>query len=159
VAQGLVVGIFPGSDPKSIESTLSAQKLDLSRVKVVCGDPSAADYEPSQLEFVDVIEDMESNSLADDMTHGLGVLDDSVGTGVPGITSGGQEPNLESFTHYDDPTRRYFAAFAIPSDEVDNFGDAVAEGRAVVLYPDAGTDAPAVAAAFRAAGLRNVRAY
>ncbi len=159
MTQGLVVGIFPEPDPKGLESALSAQKIDLSKVKVVGGDPSAANDEPSQLEFVDVIEDMESNSLSDDMTRGEGVLPDSGGTTVPGIGGAGRQPTLESFTHYDDPTRRYFAAFAIPSDEVDNFGDAVAEGRSVVLYLDAGADAPAVAAAFRAAGLRNVRAY
>ena len=49
--------------------------------------------------------------------------------------------------------------FAIPPDEVDNFDQAVADGRAVVLYPDAGADAQAVVTAFRAAGLRNVRSY
>ena len=34
-----------------------------------------------------------------------------------------------------------------------------ADGRSVVLYPDPGADAQQIAAAFRAAGLRNVRAY
>jgi rhodanese-related sulfurtransferase len=160
VVEGLVVGIFPQSDPKALESALAAQQIDLSRVKVVSSSaPDAADEEPSQLQFVDVIADMESNSLSDELTPGTGVLADSGGTGVPGISSGGQQPTLSSFTHHDDPTRRYFAAFAIPDDEVDNFGDAVAEGRAVVLYLDAGSDAQAVAAAFKAAGLRNVRAY
>lgn len=156
---GLVVGIFPQSDPKALESALSAQQIDLGKIKVVSANPPDPDEGPSQLEFVDVIADMESNSLSDDMTKGLGILDDSSGTGVPGITSGGQEPTLGAFTHLDDPARRYLTGFPIPSDEVDNFGDAVAEGRAVVLYLAAGSDAQAVAAAFKAAGLRNVRAY
>jgi len=34
-----------------------------------------------------------------------------------------------------------------------------AEGRAVVLYPDAGADEQKIAAAFKAAGLQNVRSY
>jgi hypothetical protein len=100
---------------------------------------------------------MEDNSLSDDMTRGTGIMSDSGGTGVPGI--GGRGPTLDSFSHRDDPTRAYLAGYAIPSDEVDNFGDAVAEGRAVVLYSDAGSDLQTIAAAFKAAGLRNVRAY
>jgi hypothetical protein len=151
---GLVVGIFPESDAKALENALAAQKVDLSKVKVVGG--KLGDPESTQLEFVDVIEDMESNSLSDDMTQGVGVWDET-GTSVPGL--GGRQATLEEFSRRDSGARHYLAAFEIPSDEVDNFDDAIAEGRAVVLYPNAGTDAPAVAAAFKAAGLRNVRAY
>jgi hypothetical protein len=156
VAEGLVVGIFPNSDPKALESALAAQNVDLSKVKVVSCAVRVDEAEASQLEFVDVIEDMEDNSFADDMTKGLGVLDDASGTGVPGITS--SEPNLESFTH-ESASRRYLAGYSIPDDEVDNFDDAVSDGRAVVLYPNAGADEQTIAAAFKAAGLRNVRAY
>ena len=157
MASGLVVGIFSGTDPKALESALAAQQVDFSKVKVVSTNVSDDDEGDSQLEFVDVIADRKDNSLADDMTRGLGVWDET-GTGVPGI-SGGREPTPSSFQHRDDPTRRYLAGFDSPSDEIDNFGDAVAEGRAVVLYSDAGSDAQAVATAFKAAGLRNVRAY
>lgn len=157
MASGLVVGIFSGTDPKALESALASQQIDLSRVKVVSTTVSDEDEGHSQLEFVDVIADMQDNSLADDMTRGLGVWDET-GTGVPGVGDG-RQATLDQFQHHDDPTRRYLAGFAIPSDEVDNFGDAVAEGRAVVLYSDAGSDAQTVAAAFKAAGLRNVRAY
>ncbi|HYL27239.1 MAG TPA: hypothetical protein VEW74_05345 [Candidatus Nitrosotalea sp.] len=154
MAEGLVVGIFPGSDAKAIENALTAQQIDVSKVKVVGG--RAEDPEGTKLEFVDVIEDMESNSLSDDMTKGVGVWDET-GTGVPGI--GGRQAKLDSFSHYDSPHARYFAEFPIPTDEVDNFSDAVADGRAVVLYPGAGANAEAIAAAFKAAGLRNVRSY
>lgn len=157
MASGLVVGIFSGTDPKALESALAAQQIDLSKVKVVSTAVTDDEDEGSQLEFVDVIADMQDNSLADDMTRGLGVWDET-GTGVPGI-GGGRQATLGQFQHRDDPTRRYLAGYAIPSDEVDNFGDAVAEGRAVVLYSEAGPDVQTVAAAFKAAGLRNVRAY
>ncbi len=156
MATHLVVGIFPKSDPETLESALSAQQIDFSKVKVVSS--SVPDTESSQLEFVDVMSDMESNSLSDDMTRGTGVFDDSSGTGVPGI--GGRQATLGSFTHRDNPSKRYFASFAIPDDELDNFSDAVIDGRAVVLYADtADSDAQTVASAFRAAGLRNVRTY
>jgi len=154
VAQGLVVGIFPQSDPKALETALSAQNLDLSKVKVVSG--AAGDTGSSALEFVDVAADMESNSLSDDMTRGMGIMGDSGGTGVPGI--GGRQSTVGSFSHRG-ATSRYLSTFAIPPDEVDNFDQAVAAGRAVVLYPDAGADAQGVVTAFRAAGLRNVRSY
>jgi hypothetical protein len=157
VASGLVVGIFSGTDPKALESALTAQQIDLNKVKVVSTTVTDDEDEGSQLEFVDVIADMQDNSLADEMTRGLGVWDET-GTGVPGVGDG-RQAMLDQFQHRDDPTRRYLAGYAIPLDEVDNFGDAVAEGRAVVLYSDAGPDAQTVAAAFKAAGLRNVRAY
>jgi ABC-type nitrate/sulfonate/bicarbonate transport system substrate-binding protein len=152
--EGLVVGIFSGSDSKALESALSEQQIDLSKVKVVGG--RAEDPDESQLEFVDVIEDMESNSLSDDMTAGVGVWDET-GTSVPGI--GGRQATLESFSHRDNDTKRYFSGFPIPTDEIENFDDAVADGRSVVLYPDAGSNDQTIAAAFKAAGLRNVRAY
>jgi hypothetical protein len=150
----LVVGIFPQSDPAALESALSGQQIDLTKVKVVGAQPS--DDESSDLEFVDVIEELNANERSDEMMQGVGVWDET-GTGVPGL--GGRQATLESFTHRDSPSKRYFAAFDIPADEVDNFGDAVAEGRCVVLYPDAGTGADTIAQAFRAAGLRNVRSY
>jgi hypothetical protein len=158
VAAGLVVGIFPQSDPKALENALSAQQIDLSKVKVVSGIAGEPDAAASPLEFVDVVEDMESNSLSDDMTRGMGIMGDAGGTGVPGIGDGRRGATLDPFPSHA-ATRNYLVGFAIPSDEVDNFDGAVADGRAVVLYPDAGTDAAKIAAAFKAAGLRNVRSY
>jgi hypothetical protein len=151
----LVVGIFPDSDPKSLESALSAQQIDLSKVKVVSS--TARDTDSTLLDFVDVIEDMEDNSLSDDMTKGLGIMGDAGGTGVPGL--GGRQATRGSFMGSDTPSARYLAGFAIPDDEVGNFDDAINDGRAVVLYVDAGAAADTIAAAFKAAGLRHVRAY
>ncbi|MBV9719546.1 MAG: hypothetical protein JOZ77_09505 [Candidatus Eremiobacteraeota bacterium] len=161
MATSLVVGIFPDSDHQALESALSAQQIDPSRVKVISANAPDPEDESTQLVFVDVIADMESNSLSDDMTHGTGVLPDSGGTGVPGISSGGTGPQatLESFTHHEAASLRYLEGLGIPEDERENFGDAVADGRSVVLYSDAGSDAQTVAAAFKAAGLRNVREY
>jgi hypothetical protein len=150
----LVVGIFPQSDPAALESALSAQQVDLSKVKVVGAQPS--DDESGEIEFVDVIDELNANERSDEMMQGVGVWDET-GTSVPGL--GGRQATLGSFAHRDSPSKRYFASFAIPDDEVDNFGDALAEGRCVVLYPDAGASADAIAQAFRAAGLRNVRSY
>jgi hypothetical protein len=154
VSNGLVVGIFPGSSPTEIESALSGQQLDLAKVKVVSRDRTE-EADDSALHFMDVEEAMEHNSFSDDMTKGMGIMGDAGGTEVPGMGSRG--PSLGAFTH----TARtsYFRAWPIPDDEVDNFNGAVDEGRAVVLYQDAGGSAADVAAKFKAAGLRNVRQY
>ena len=158
MSNGLVVGIFPGTDPSQISSALSGQQIDLSKVKVISkGNAQATELEDDEsgIEFMDVGEAMEHNSFSDDMTKDKGIMGDSGGTSVPGI--GGRGPSLGEFTHF--PHLSYLGGWGIPFDEVDNFNGAIDEGRAVVAYPDAGTDADAVAAAFKAAGLKNVRSY
>lgn len=153
MAERLVVGIYPQSDPKAIESALSAQQIDLSKVKVVTS--NVAGTATSPLNFISVVNDMESNSLSDDMTRGLGIIGDSGGTNVPGLP--GKASSLESFSSGPEAPH-YLDGYDIPDDEVDNFDEAVADGRAVVLYP-APADEQSVADAFKAAGLLNVRAY
>ena len=157
MSQGLVVGIFPQNDPAAIESALSGAHVDASKVKVIrlaTGDNSADDS--SELDFIDVAASMESNSLSDDMTKGMGIMGDAGGTGVP---MGRSSASLGSFTSRGASLKNYLEVLAIPSDEIDNFNDAIEAGRVVIAYPGAGGDADAVATAFRAAGLRNVRVY
>jgi rhodanese-related sulfurtransferase len=157
VAEGLVVGIYPSSDPKALEDALAAQQIDLSKLKVISINPPDEDSESTQLEFVDVIAEIGNNEASDEMMQGVGVFDET-GTSVPGLTSGGRQGSLGSFEHHEAASRQYLAGYDIPSDEVENFGDAVAGGRAVVLC-EAGSGAPDAAAAFKAAGLRNVRVF
>lgn len=156
MSKGLVVGIFPGSDPAAIESALSSHEIDLSKVKVVrVASPGDPPNEETELEFVDVILEEQDNSFSDDMTKGTGIMSDSGGTSVPM----GRNQSLNSFTSAGEALANHLGGSNIPGDEIDNFNTAIEEGRAVVLYADAGTDEPAIAAAFKAAGLRNVRAY
>ena len=63
MASSLVVGIFSGTDPKTLESALTAQQIDLSKVKVVSTTVTDDDEGSSQLEFVDVIADMQDNRI------------------------------------------------------------------------------------------------
>jgi hypothetical protein len=155
VSQGLIVGIFPSADPTAIQNALGAQNIDLSQVKVVSRTVTDDEGDDSGIHFMDVEEAMEQSLLSDEATHGHEIMEDSGGTSVPGL--GGRGPSLRSFTHAERPN--YLTAFPIPDDEVDNFNGAIDEGRAVVAYPGAGTNADAIAAAFKAAGLRNVRTY
>ncbi len=155
MSRGLVVGIFPSSDPAAIEAALAGQQVDLSKIKVLRSASAAgvAD-DSSELDFVDVVENMESNSLSDDMTKGLGIMGDSGGTGVPM----GKSASLGSFSSRGE-SKNYLSGLAVPEDEAGNFNEAIEAGRAVIAYPDAGSDADKVTAAFRAAGLKNVRSY
>jgi hypothetical protein len=163
MSQGLVVGIYPGSEPAELERSLSDAKVDPARIKVVRLASAASDAEASSdFDFVDVATSMESNSLSDDMTKGMGIMGDSGGTGVP---MGRSSASLGSFSSRAGSARGYLTGLAIPQDEVDNFNDAIEAGRSVVVYSGAGvdpaatTDSAAVATAFRNAGLRNVRVY
>lgn len=156
MAAGLVIGIFSDPNAKALEDALSAQQIDPSKVKVFASDGD--DSESSTLDFIEVFNETESiTGLSDDMTRGTGVLADSGGTAVPGLT--GSEPRFRAFFPEEGETKHYLDGFPVPDDEVENFDDAISEGRAVVLYPDAGADEQKIAAAFRAAGLQNVRAY
>lgn len=157
MAAGLVIGIYSDSDAKALEEALSAQQIDPSKVKVFVFDGD--DSEGSSLSFIEVFTETETViGLSDDMTRGTGVLADSGGTTVPGVT--GPKTRLDAFSPKEGgSTKHYLDGFPVPNDEVENFDDAIAEGRAVVLYPDAGADAPKIAAAFKAAGLQNVRSY
>jgi hypothetical protein len=163
---GLVVGIFPGYDPVAIHEALAAQQIELSNVKVIARSDAATAPDETPLEFISespieyitVDANFESDSIPQEMTRGTGVMGDSGGTSVPGL--GGSGPSLASFrSHAALAAGRHLSGLAIPDDEVDNFIAAVTEGRAVVAYPDAGADSAKVAAAFKAAGLRNVRVY
>jgi hypothetical protein len=53
----------------------------------------------------------------------------------------------------------YLSGVAIADDEVDNYNEAIDEGRAVAVYTSADGDATAAEAAFKAAGLKNVRVF
>jgi hypothetical protein len=155
VAAGLVIGIYPGTDAGALESALTAAQVDPTHVKVLASDGSCTESS-TLLHFVNVVTDVDSDAYADEMTRGTGVLPDSGGTSVPGL--GGPDQWSDIFVH-GGTTKHYLSAFPVPDDEVDNFDDAIDEGRSVVLYPDPGADAPKIAAAFKAAGLQNVRSY
>jgi hypothetical protein len=155
VAAGLVIGICSNSDTKALDDALSAQQVDLEKVKVFAADGD--DLETSPLDFIEVFSESEYiTGLSHDMTRGTGVLADLGGTNVPGLTG---EPRFKAFFPDDGESKHYLAGFPVPDDEVENFDDAIADGHAVVVYPDAGADAPKIASAFKAAGLLNVRSF
>ena len=150
----LVTGILGTCDPQEIEKTLASANIDASKVRVVTRDAPSEAHEDSIIDFVFVAESQSSNDFSDEMTHGTGIMSDSGGTSVPGIT--GNRPSAREFAS--GGGLNYLAGFPVPSDHIENLNDAVAEGRCVITYAVDGDPAP-IAAAFTAAGLRAVRTF
>ncbi|MHB8178477.1 MAG: hypothetical protein ACYDA5_04775 [Vulcanimicrobiaceae bacterium] len=155
MADRLVVGIFSESDPKALEAALAPHGIDLHAIKVLTKAAPAQQYDDSMINFIHVSQKMEVNDFSDDMTHGMGIMSDSGGTGVPGIGGG---PSVSALSHRA-TTTNYLVGSGIPMDQVDNYNDAIEAGRIVITRPVAETDAAAVEAKFKAAGLRNVRIF
>ena len=154
----LVAGISPDHDVQAIEAALKAHDVDLAQVVVYTKTPLEA-HDESGLTFEYVVTDMEYNSLSDDQTKNMGTMGDAGGTGVPGLTSSDRpQMTVSSFAEVE-AAPDYLNGVAIPDDEVDNYNEAIEEGRAVAVYEAANGDAAAAESAFKAAGLKNVRAF
>jgi len=155
MTQRVVVGILPESDPKALEERFSQAGIDMSKLRVFTKAAQTAAHDESVITFVHVAEAMNSNDFSDDLTHGTGLMSDSGGTGVPGLSGG---PSLSGLHASRSPN--YLAGMPIPADQIDNYNDAVENGRIVVIRTlDAGDDPNTVAEKFKAAGLRNVKAF
>jgi len=158
MASQLLVGIFPSSDVASLETALgNVPGLDRSRLSVLTASEKTQAHEDSFLNFMHVAEEVEQEP-SPDITHGTGLLTDFGGTDVPGLTDS-KEPSLADF---DEPEvfPHYLGSLPIPGDEAENFDEAIAEGRAVVVYPvSSETEGTRVQQGLRAAGLRNVRTF
>jgi hypothetical protein len=81
------------------------------------------------------------------------------GTGVPGVTSQDRPGLTVSSFAETEAMPDYLSGVAIPDDEVDNYNEAIEEGRAVAVYQATDGDAGTAEAAFKAAGLKNVRSF
>jgi hypothetical protein len=154
----LVAGISPDHDVQAIEAALKAHDIDLALVTVFTKTPLEA-HDESGLNFEYVVKDMEVNSLSDDQTKNMGIMGDAGGTGVPGLTSSDRPGMTVSSFAEAEAAPDYLSGVAISDDEVDNYNEAIEEGRAVAIFQAAGGDSAAAEAAFKAAGLKNVRSF
>lgn len=151
MAQSMIVGILPESDPKAIETALAQTGLDAKSFTVVTKCDQTAEHDLSVLDFVHVGRAQDSNDFSDDLTRGTGMMTDSGGTAVPGI--GGRHLDFADFSH-GGPIGS-IAGLPIPPDQIQNYFDALSDGRTVVAYPAADD----VDAKLRAAGVKNVQVF
>lgn len=158
MANQLIVGIFASTDAAALEKALSSVPgLDRNRLRVFMADSGAAPPQDASLQYTLLRPDVEEE-LSPELTHGTGLLTDFGGTDVPGITDS-REKSLTDFEE-EQQFPNYLGFLAIPDDEVDNFNEAIAEGRTVVAYSvESEAEAAEAQRALRAAGLRNVEMF
>jgi hypothetical protein len=95
---------------------------------------------------------VDTGSLTGGLETGTGVPG-LTGSGVPGI-GGGQRSEVDGNSIWE-----RLSDLEIPDDELENYADALEAGRSIVAYPALSGNVAAVASAFRAAGLANVRIF
>ena len=144
MAEYLVTGIAPTGDAAQVSQMLAGSGLTEANLSVVTkasaqsGVRAGADRGGPSL-----------NTASTIMTGGSG-------TGVPGV--GGSHASLSS-SGYASAADYLGGIPLIPADQAEHFNVAIAEGRALVMYKATPEEAPNVEAAFRAAGLRNVKLF
>ena len=156
MAEYLVTGIAPTSDPQQLEkSLLESCKFDIDRLAVVTKVRQTAAHEESALRFVHAAENTHSRGSSNSgMT--AAIMSGSGGTSVPGI--GGSNASLSSFSG-GSQAPNYLGDLPVPHDARANYNTAIHEGRSVVTYKASAEEAPLMEQAFRACGLRNVKTF
>jgi len=156
MADHLVTGIAPTSDPQQLEQSLLQHcRLNVERLAVVTKVKQSAAHDRSALRFIHAGTGGGSHAaVAGSMT--ATIMSGSTGTGVPGIS--GSNASLSSFSggaH----APNYLGDLPVPHDVAGNYNIAIDEGRSVVAYRADAGEAPDVEQAFRACGLRNVKTF
>jgi hypothetical protein len=158
MASQLIVGIFPSTDAAALGKALSgAPGLDRERLRIFMADSGAAPPQDASLQYTLLKPDVEEE-LSPELTHGTGLLTDFGGTDVPGVTDSRRQSLTDFAEEQEFPN--YLGFLAIPDDEVDNYNEALAEGRSVVAYSvESDSEGAEAQRALRAAGLRNVERF
>jgi hypothetical protein len=139
----LITGIAPTSDPAQIEQLLSQSALETERLSIVTKSTQARNHDSMH----------GGGSLGSTST----IMTGSGGTGVPGV--GGSNASLSSFSGHGGIPDYLGGLPLIPVDQAHNYNIAIAEGRALVTYKAMPDQAASVEAAFKTAGLRNVKTF
>lgn len=145
MAEYLVTGIAPVRDAAQAAQLLAGAALDETRLSMVTKSSGPA-YSTRD-------EHSGSPSLSSTST----IMTGSTGTGVPGV--GGSHASLGSPTGHGSVPDYLGGLPMIPAHQAEHFNIAISEGRTLVMYKAAPEEAAEVEAAFRAAGLRNVKLF
>lgn len=141
---GLVVtGISQNGDTTGLEAALQAAGLPLDPIQLIGPDDSTQGAASSM-------------GLADPglMTGG------GQGTGVPGVTSGAPTAGGYGTRYFrNEALSDRLGDLEIPDDEVDNYVDALQDGRSVVAYFAKAENIAQVESIFRASGLAKVKTF
>jgi hypothetical protein len=150
-----VTGIVSTNDVSELESMLGgAPNVDRSKLSVITTAEPSVEHDESFLNFIHASgPDIESATMG--RIGGDTIITGSGGTGVPGMNTSGASVNILFSEH----VTRHIGMLPIPDDEIDNYSDALQDGRCVVAYDCSGGDAAAVESAFQAAGVKKVKTF
>lgn len=145
MAEYLVTGIAQTGDAELVAQMLAGSQLDETHLSTVS--KSSAQSRAGGGEHLG------APSLSSSST----IMTGSTGTSVPGIS--GSHASLSSPTGHGVVADYLGGLPLIPPEQAEHFNIAIAEGRTLVMYKAAPEEAAQVEAAFRVAGLRNVKVF
>lgn len=153
----LVTGISPESEPKKIEAALCERpELDCSKMAVITKDTPTRAHSESVINFIHAGDYAQTSDVSHDVIRGdTAIMTDAGGVNVPGISSDTRYIGFFAQPHIID----HLADWPIPQDQIENYNEAIEEGRSVVTYKTPPSEAPQVEQAFKDAGLKNVKTF
>ena len=152
-----ITGIAPTNDVEALENMLgSVAGIDRAKLSVITIADETEEHESSFLNFIHAgggyLDTDARGSLAGTDTA---IITDSGGTGVPGINTPGNQLGYLGTPHVE----RHLGTLPIPDDEVEDYNDALEDGRSIIAYNCTDAEAADIERAFRDAGVRRVKMY
>ena len=156
MAEQLVTGIAQTSNPDHLEDALCKENVDCDKLAVITKDQPTDQHQESVLTFMHVGEQHATSDVQHEViAGGESILTNFGDPQVPNISSDNRYIGFFAEPHIID----HLAQYAIPSDQVQNYNDAIEAGRSVVVYKAAPGEAPSVEQTFKDAGLANVKTF
>lgn len=157
MAEHLVTGIAQSSDPGQLESALCEKEtMNCEKLAVITKDAPTDIHHASMLTYIHVGQDHPTSDVQHDViTGGESILTNFGDPQVPNISADTRYVGFFAEPHIID----HLADYAIPQDQVQNYNDAIEEGRSVVLYKADPGEAAGVEQTFKDAGLKNVKTF
>lgn len=156
MAEQLITGIAQSSQPDALEGQLCDKpQIDCDKLSVITKDSPTSEHERSVLNFLHIGESPTTDTDSSVIVGNTGIITDAGGVNVPNISSDSRYVGFFAHPQIID----HLADWDIPADQVDNYNDAIEEGRSVVTYTADSGESTAVAQAFREAGLKNVQTF
>lgn len=159
MAERLVTGIADTSNPEQLEERLGgvSDVVPTDKLAVITKEKRTASHDESPIRFIHTAG---AEHTTTDAPHSViagneGILTTTDGTQVPNMSADSRYFGFFEEPHIVD----FLEDFDIPEDEKQNYNEAIAAGRSVVVYKAAGEETTPVEESFRSAGLRNVRTY
>ena len=156
MSEHLVTGIAQTSNPEHLEDALCKENVNCDKLAVITKDQPTDQHHESVLTFMHVGQDHATTDVQHEVIAG--------GEGILTNFGDPQVPNISADTRYigffaEPHIINHLAEYAIPSDQVQNYNDAIEAGRSVVVYKATPGEAPAVEQTFKDAGLANVKTF